>query len=97
MLQIDEPEHVLYNVGTGKDISIKALSELINKIVAPDTEVQTQWDTSKPDGTPRKLMDISRIAETGWEPQIGLKEGISQTYEWFLKHVEEIREVKING
>ncbi|MGM0589325.1 MAG: GDP-L-fucose synthase family protein [Bacteroidota bacterium] len=95
MLRLENPDHVLYNVGTGKDLSIKELSELIKEVIAPDTEVETEWDTTKPDGTPRKLLDIGRIEATGWQPQISLREGIEETYDWFLEHGEEIREVKI--
>jgi GDP-L-fucose synthase len=95
MLRLENPNHVLYNVGTGKDLSIQELSELIKEVIAPDTEVETEWDTTKPDGTPRKLLDIGRIEATGWQPQISLREGIEETYNWFLEHGEEIREVKI--
>jgi GDP-L-fucose synthase len=96
MLQLENPEHVLYNVGTGKDLSIKELAELIEDIVAPDTEISTEWDTSKPDGTPRKLLDISRIESTGWSPEISLREGIRITYQWFLEHQADFKEVHIS-
>ncbi len=72
----DEPLTIL-NVGTGKDISIKKLSELISELVG--FEGVTEWDASKPDGTPRKQLDISKITKLGWEPTISLKTGIKRT------------------
>jgi GDP-L-fucose synthase len=74
----------IVNVGWGRDISIAELAELIRKIVAYDGEVQ--FDTSKPDGTPRKLLDTSRINALGWSPAIRLRDGISATYRWYLGH-----------
>jgi GDP-L-fucose synthase len=70
------------NVGTGVDLSIKELAETIQSIVNPKAVIN--WDTSKPDGTPRKLLDISRLRALGWEPSITLSEGLESTYEWFL-------------
>ena len=89
----NEMEHDLYNVGTGKDITIKELALLIQKITGH--EGQINWDTSKPDGTPRKLMDVSRMKEAGWQYSIELEDGIRATYEWFLENVDEIKEVKL--
>jgi GDP-L-fucose synthase len=86
-------EHDLYNVGTGKDITIKQLAETIQNITGHEGEVI--WDSSKPDGTPRKLMDVSRMKEAGWEYSIELEDGIRSTYEWFLDNVEDIKEVKL--
>ncbi|WP_340106410.1 GDP-L-fucose synthase family protein [Rhodohalobacter sp. 8-1] len=86
-------EYDLYNVGTGKDITIKHLAELIQNIVGHDGDVE--WDTGKPDGTPRKLMDVNRMKEEGWEYSIELEEGIRMTYEWFLENIDDIKEVKI--
>lgn len=77
-------EETIINVGVGKDISIKELAELIAEIVGFDGEIV--WDTSKPDGTPRKLLDVSRLFELGWRPRISLREGIQQTYEWYRAH-----------
>lgn len=68
------PSHV--NVGCGEDISIKELSEIVKKIV--DYEGEIQWDTTKPDGTPRKLLDVTRLNSLGWKPKISLEEGIKQ-------------------
>jgi len=74
-------DEVAINVGVGEDIPIKELAELIKSTVGFSGEVE--WDSSKPDGTPRKLLDVSRINALGWKPQIGLEEGIRSTYEWF--------------
>ena len=78
----DSPE--IINVGCGEDISIRELAELICDIVGFKGELA--WDTTKPDGTPRKLLDVSKIHELGWRHQIGLREGIARTYQWFLEN-----------
>ena len=75
---------VAINVGVGEDISIKDLAELIRGIVGFEGGIV--WDSSKPDGTPRKLLDVSRIEDSGWKAEIGLEEGIRNTYEWFLRN-----------
>jgi GDP-L-fucose synthase len=75
----DSPE--IINVGSGEDISIRELAELICDVVGFDGEVA--WDTSKPDGTPRKLLDVSKLRTLGWQPTISLRDGIARTYEWF--------------
>ena len=75
----DEDEHI--NVGVGDDVTIAELAALVADVVGYSGEVE--WDASKPDGTPRKLLDISRISALGWEPQIGLAEGIGSTYEMY--------------
>ncbi len=75
------------NVGTGKDLTIRELAERIREIVYPAADLV--FDTSKPDGAPRKLLDVSRLSALGWEPEITLQEGITQTYEHFLEHYEE--------
>lgn len=77
----ESPEIV--NVGTGQDISIRELAELICEIVG--FKGALTWDASKPDGTPRKLLDISKIKSLGWSPQISLRDGIARTYEWFQR------------
>jgi GDP-L-fucose synthase len=74
------------NVGTGTDQSIRQLAEMVRDIVHPGAELV--FDTSKPDGTPRKVLDISRLRELGWEPSISLRDGIVSTYQWFLEHVD---------
>lgn len=86
-------EDNLYNVGTGVDLTIKELAELTQKIVGHTGEIK--WDLSKPDGTPRKLMDVSKMENAGWKAQVGLEEGIKRTYEWFLAHQDSFKEVKI--
>jgi GDP-L-fucose synthase len=79
----DSPE--IINVGCGEDLSIRELAELICDVVGFDGELA--WDTTKPDGTPRKLLDITRLRRLGWRPAIPLRDGIAQTYDWFLKNV----------
>ena len=69
----------------GKDISIKTLAILIKNIVGYEGDVV--FDASKPDGTPRKLLDVSKLTNLGWSPKIGLEEGIKLTYEWYVKDV----------
>jgi GDP-L-fucose synthase len=81
--QYDSPE--IINVGCGQDITIRELAELICEIVG--FEGKLAWDTSKPDGTPRKLLDVSKLTNLGWQATIPLRDGIAQTYDWFLKNV----------
>lgn len=88
-------ENDLINAGTGKDLTIKELAKTIQKVVGHKGAIN--WDTTKPDGTPRKLMDVSRINELGWKAKIELEEGIRDTYEWFLENLETIREVEIEN
>jgi len=85
----------LFNIGTGKDLSIKQLASTIQDIIGHQGDIQ--WDTDKPDGTPRKLMDVSKINEEGWQYRTELEEGIEKTYHWFLENREDIKEVKINS
>src|SRR5437867_12015463 len=75
----DSPE--IINVGCGEDISIRGLAELICDVVGFDGELA--WDTTKPDGTPRKLLDVSKIRALGWKPAVPLRDGIVRTYDWF--------------
>jgi GDP-L-fucose synthase len=79
----DEPEPI--NVGVGEDLSIRELAELVADVVGYQGELH--FDTSRPDGTPRKLLDVSRINALGWEPRIGLREGIAATYRWYREQV----------
>ena len=88
--QLDEH---LYNVGTGTDLTIKELAELIQKTVGHQGEII--WDSSKPDGTPRKLMDVSKMKNKGWSATISLEAGIKATYQWFLENENSFKEVKI--
>lgn len=85
--QYDAPEPI--NIGCGYDISIRELAELVSEIIGFDG--QLVQDLSKPDGTPQKLLDISKIRELGWNPTISLKEGITETYNWFLENVDVLR------
>ncbi len=86
------PEH-LYNVGSGKDITIKELAETIQKAVGHKGEII--WDSSKPDGTPRKLMDVSKMKVIGWTYSTELEKGIEKTYQWFLENINNIKEIKL--
>lgn len=79
----DSPE--IINVGCGEDVTIRELAELICDVVGFEGDLT--WDKTKPDGTPRKLLDVSKLSGLGWAPGISLRDGISQTYDWFLKNV----------
>lgn len=83
----DSPETI--NIGVGEDISIRNLAELVAEVIGFKGEIVQ--DTSKPDGTPRKLLDVSRLKSMGWKPEITLREGIQQTYDWFLEHENQLR------
>jgi GDP-L-fucose synthase len=72
----------LLNVGCGEDLTISDLADLIQRVVGYEGPVL--WDDSRPDGTPRKLMDVSRIKSLGWAPEVGLEDGVRRTYDWFL-------------
>jgi len=80
MLNYDEPE--IINVGVGTDLSIRELAELVCRVV--EYNGRLVFDTSKPDGTPQKLLDVSRLRTLGWQARTTLEEGIRQTYQWFL-------------
>ncbi|SDD38876.1 GDP-L-fucose synthase [Algoriphagus faecimaris] len=84
----------LYNVGTGEDLTIRELALLIQKIVGHTGEII--WDSTKPDGTPRKLMDVSKMTSAGWKAKTTLEDGIRKTYQWFLENQGEFKEVKID-
>ena len=79
MLKYDESEPI--NVGTGEDVTIKELANIISNVVGFTGGID--WDTSKPNGTPRKVLNVNKIKSLGWEPKISLKEGIKSTYEWY--------------
>ncbi len=83
----------LYNIGTGKELTIKELALLIQKIVGHSGEII--WDNSKPDGTPRKLLDVSKMQNLGWNYQINLEKGIQMTYDWFLENLKDYKELKM--
>ena len=83
MQNYNEPEIV--NIGTGEDITIKELADLIRSIIGFNGEII--WDTTKPDGTPRKLLDVNKLNSLGWKSCLSLKEGIEKTYKWYLSTV----------
>jgi GDP-L-fucose synthase len=83
MQNYNESEHI--NVGTGEDVRIWELANIISDVVGFTGEIS--WDFTKPNGTPRKVLNVDKIKSLGWEPKIGLREGIELTYEWFLKNV----------
>jgi GDP-L-fucose synthase len=78
----DGAEHI--NVGTGVDLTIRALAELVREIVHPRARIR--FDPGKPDGTPRKLLDVSRLHALGWRHRVSLREGIASSYSWFLEN-----------
>ena len=84
MKYYDSPEPI--NIGTGEDVTIKQLAETIAKTVGYDDLIN--WDISKPNGTPRKVLNVDKIKTLGWEPKIGLEEGIKSTYEWYNDFVQ---------
>ena len=83
----------MYNIGTGNDISIRDLAIIIKKIIGFQGDII--WDNSKPDGTPKKLMDISKMESLGWKYSTNIEEGIKKTYDWFLDNIEKIKEIKL--
>lgn len=83
----DGPDQI--NVGTGTDVSIKELAEIVADCVGYEGSVL--WDTSRPDGTPQKLLDVSRLTASGWKPRIGLYEGISDTVQWYRSNTGRLR------
>ena len=91
MERYDGEEHV--NVGTGEDLSIRELAETIRAIVYP--EAALAFDTSMPDGMPRKLLDVSRLHALGWRHRLGLQQGIADTYRWFLDHQGSLRATSV--
>lgn len=90
----DLPE-TLYNVGTGRDMTIRELAETIADITGFRGGIE--WDASKPDGTPRKRLDVSRMTAAGWTASIPLNDGIRDTYAWFRAHHDTIKQVTIHG
>jgi GDP-L-fucose synthase len=87
MSNYDSPE--IINVGWGEDVTIAELAALVRDAVG--FEGQTELDRSKPDGTPRKLMDVTKLNRLGWKPRIALADGIRSTYRWFLDNVATVR------
>jgi GDP-L-fucose synthase len=87
MRHYDDPLHI--NIGTGIDQSIGELARMVGEVVHPEARIK--FDTTKPDGTPRKLLDVSRLHNLGWRHQIELRQGIEATYQWFLDNVHDAR------
>ena len=93
-LENELPEF-LYNIGSGKDITIKELAETIQGVVGYKGNIL--WDKSKPDGTPRKLMDVSKMRDLGWSYSTELTEGIEKTYQWFLENIKDLKQIKLES
>ncbi|MEK7636832.1 MAG: GDP-L-fucose synthase [Patescibacteria group bacterium] len=87
MKTYDDPSIV--NIGTGEDVSIKEFAEIVKEVVGYVGEIV--WDTTKPDGTPRKLLDVSKINSLGWRAEIQLRNGINETYQWYLNNIQHGR------
>jgi GDP-L-fucose synthase len=87
MQHYDQPE--IINVGTGRDVTIAELARLVGRVVG--FEGKLVFDSSKPDGTPRKLLDVSRLEQLGWRPSISLEDGMASTYQWFLQSIDQAR------
>jgi GDP-L-fucose synthase len=87
MKHYDQIGHI--NVGTGEDLSIRDLATTLKDVIYPSATLR--FDTTKPDGPPRKLLDVSRLHALGWKHRIGLQEGLASTYEWFLQHHDSLR------
>ena len=83
----------LYNIGTGEDLTIKELAILIQRIVGHQGAII--WDSTKPDGTPKKLLDVSKMTHAGWKAKIKLEDGVKTTYQWFLQNENSFKEVKL--
>jgi len=88
MEHYDGPQQV--NVGTGSDVTIREIAETIAQVTGFTGE--TLWDTSKPDGTPQKLLDVSKLKNEGWTAQISLEEGVRRTVDWYHEHISDIRQ-----
>lgn len=91
-MESDKMDEYLYNVGYGEDLTIKTLAETIQRAVGHQGEIH--WDSTKPDGTPKKLMDSTKFRNLGWKPEISLEEGIRTTYSWFLAHQDSFKQLK---
>jgi GDP-L-fucose synthase len=87
MRHLDSDQHI--NVGTGEDVTIRELAEMVRDVVHP--QARLVFDPSKPDGTPRKLLDVGRLQRLGWRPRIALREGVAATYAWFLDNYDRLK------
>jgi GDP-L-fucose synthase len=88
LLQSYDAEPIV-NIGWGEDITIRELAELVLSVIGYSGRLE--FDSSKPDGTPRKLLDVTRLTNLGWKPRISLEAGIAQTYAWFKEHLADAR------
>jgi GDP-L-fucose synthase len=79
----------IVNVGVGEDSTILELAENVKRAVGFGGKIR--WDTSKPDGTPRKLLDVTKVRGMGWKPKVTIEDGIAATYDWFLKNAPEAK------
>ena len=86
MRNANKLENTHYNLGSGRDFSIKELAEAISKVIGYEGEIK--WDTSKPDGTIKKLLDSSRFLSLGWKPNVSFEDGLQQTYQWYKENYE---------
>ena len=86
MHKYEEGGHI--NVGTGEDVTIKELAETISDVVGYEGKIE--WDTSKPNGTPRKVMNVDKIKELGWKPKVKLRDGIESAYKWYLENYDRV-------
>ena len=93
-LENELPEF-LYNIGSGNDITIGQLAVIIQNIVGHNGNII--WDQTKPDGTPKKLLDITKIKKLGWEYSTGLSEGIKKTYQWFQENIDNLKQIKLES
>jgi GDP-L-fucose synthase len=82
MNHYDESE--IINIGWGRDQTVLELARMVSEVVGFKGDIK--WDDAKPDGTPRKLLDVSRLAKLGWQPKIALKNGIREVYQWYLEN-----------
>ena len=81
----------IINIGTGEDVTIKELAEMIVEVTGYENDYE--WDTSKPNGTPRKVLNVDKMKSLGWEPKIGLREGLESTYEWMKNNESNLRSI----
>ena len=93
-LENEVPEF-LYNIGSGNDITIGQLAVIIQNIVGHSGNII--WDQTKPDGTPKKLLDVTKIKKLGWEYSTGLNEGIKKTYQWFQENIDNLKQIKLES
>jgi len=93
-LENELPEF-LYNIGSGNDITIGQLAVIIQNIVGHNGNII--WDQTKPDGTPKKLLDVTKIKKLGWEYSTGLNEGIKKTYQWFQENIDNLKQIKLES